>query len=337
MSKLVNQIRIGVLGCANIAKKSVIPAILQIPEFKLIAVASRSIDKAESFAKEFSCEAICGYDNLINRKDIDAIYVPLPTGLHEKWIIKALKSNKHVLSEKSFALNPISAEKMIKVSNSNKVVLMENLMYKFHSQHDFVFNLLNNGELGNIKLIKASFGFPPLDTNNFRYNYALGGGAILDAAAYTVSTARWFLGNNVEVICSNLTYNNNSIVINGSASLFSKENGIVAQISYGFDNFYQCKYEIWGSKGYLICDKAYTPTPVHEPKIYLFKDQISTEYSLKPDNHFIKILIEFKNLIQNKYYTKYHDELYQQSKILDDLVHHKNTHKYIYEGIGNWM
>jgi hypothetical protein len=87
---MTKRIRIGVLGCANIAKRSVIPALLEIPDFELVAVASRTISKASEFATIFGCEAIEGYDNLIDREDIDALYIPLPTGLHEEFIVKAL-------------------------------------------------------------------------------------------------------------------------------------------------------------------------------------------------------------------------------------------------------
>ena len=95
----MNKLRIGVLGCANIARRSVIPAIKSIAEFELLAIASRTKEKAEGFAQEFNCEAIHGYQELIDRKDIDVIYMPLPTGLHEEWSVKALEAGKHILIE----------------------------------------------------------------------------------------------------------------------------------------------------------------------------------------------------------------------------------------------
>ncbi|CAF4884080.1 unnamed protein product [Rotaria sp. Silwood1] len=103
---------IGVLGCANIAMRSVIPAIKSITDFKLIAVASRAKEKAAEYAEKFQCEAIEGYDNLIERKDIDALYIPLPTGLHLEYVIKALESGKHVIAEKSLGMNYTEVETM---------------------------------------------------------------------------------------------------------------------------------------------------------------------------------------------------------------------------------
>ncbi|CAF3851232.1 unnamed protein product [Rotaria sp. Silwood1] len=110
---------IGVLGCANIAMRSVIPAIKSITDFKLIAVASRAKEKAAEYAEKFQCEAIEGYDNLIERKDIDALYIPLPTGLHLEYVIKALESGKHVIAEKSLGMNYTEVETMgIKLSKN---------------------------------------------------------------------------------------------------------------------------------------------------------------------------------------------------------------------------
>jgi len=97
---VMKKIRIGVLGCANIAHRSVIPAILSLPDhFELVAIASRTLDKATIFAQEFGCEAMSPYEKLIQRKDIDAVYLPLPTGLHKEWLNKALISGKHVYAE----------------------------------------------------------------------------------------------------------------------------------------------------------------------------------------------------------------------------------------------
>ncbi len=100
------EIRIGILGCANIAKRSTIPAIKQLPDkFNLIGLASRNKSKADEFSSQFECEAIYSYQELIDRTDIDAIYIPLPTGLHKEWIIKALQAGKHVYAEKSIAIS----------------------------------------------------------------------------------------------------------------------------------------------------------------------------------------------------------------------------------------
>ena len=101
------------MGCAAIAQRSVVPAMLTMPEYNVVAVASRTAEKAEAFARQFGCEAITGYENLLSRPDIDAIYMPLPTGLHHTWVIQSLAAGKHVLAEKSIAADYASAEEMV--------------------------------------------------------------------------------------------------------------------------------------------------------------------------------------------------------------------------------
>ena len=133
MNKKRNIINIAVMGCAAIALRSVIPSIISSNKFNLVAVASRSKIKAKKFSKLFKCKAIYGYNNLLKLKNIDAIYMPLPTGIHEKWIIKCIEAGKHVLVEKSLANNLTSAKKMVGLAEKSNLVLMENYMFQYHS------------------------------------------------------------------------------------------------------------------------------------------------------------------------------------------------------------
>src|SRR5258708_37754162 len=131
----MGKIRIGIMGCANIALRSVIPAILELHDkFDLVAIASRTPEKALKAADQFNILPVTGYDNLLARDDIDAIYMPLPTGLHEKWVTNALEAGKHVFAEKSLAVDYDSAQRLIELARARKLLLMENFMVRFHSQ-----------------------------------------------------------------------------------------------------------------------------------------------------------------------------------------------------------
>jgi NDP-hexose-3-ketoreductase len=267
------KMNIGVLGCANIAMRSVIPAIKSISDFNLIAVASRTINKANEYAEKFQCEAIEGYDNLISRKDIDAIYLPLPTGLHLEYVNKCLDCGKHVIAEKSLGMNYTEVEAMVNLAKEKNLLLMENYMFEYHSQHKIVFDLLKNNEIGEMRLFRSSFGFPPLSKENFRYSKALGGGSLLDAAGYPIKAAQMFLGTEVMVKASNLFIDKTlDVDIFGSAYI-AGSTSVAAEIGFGFDNFYQCNYEIWGSKGKITALRAFTPQPDYSPRIVLEKGQ----------------------------------------------------------------
>ncbi len=317
----MNRIRIGVMGCANIARRLMIPAIKELQDqFDLVAVASRTKTKAKEFADLFECEAITGYETILSRNDIDAVYIPLPTGLHFEWITKALNKGKHVYAEKSIAMNEEEANHMVELARSSNCSLMEGYMFQYHQQHEKVKNLLNDGIIGEPRMIRASFGFPPFsDPTNFRYDNTIGGGALKDAAGYVWRCVNFLYGNIFKVKASNVYYDQKGTSIFGSAYL-STNKKISAEIAFGFDNFYQCNYEIWGSKGKITCRKAYTPKPDEITHIILEKQDYYEDIVIPPDNHFKKAMIEFYQTCQNiNKRDKHYNDIIFQAKGLDAI------------------
>lgn len=308
------------MGCANIAKRMVIPAIKNLPnEFELSAISSRTSEKALKFSKFFNSQPIVGYDNLLDRGDIDAIYMPLPTGLHQEWISNALDSGKHVIVEKSFSLNYSSAQRLIELAKSKGLLLMENFMFKYHKQHQLVWRYLQNEHIGSLRLFRSQFGFPPLDSSNFRYDPKMGGGALLDAGAYSIMASRWFLGCDQKVLNSVLFIDpDRKVDIYGNVTLQSN-NGIISQLSFGFDNFYQCNYEFWGAKGRIRVEKAFTPKPNEVTQIVIEKQENKTTTNISPDNHFENIFKEFHRSIIEKNHELHYKDILSQSKTLNEI------------------
>ncbi len=315
----MNKLNIGVMGCATIAKKMMIPAIRQTEGWNLVAVASRTAEKAQEFAKAFDCEAVEGYKNLLNRKDIDAIYMPLPTGLHHEWIMKTLEAGKHVLAEKSIAADYKSAKAMVELAGRNNLVLMEDFMFQYHSQHQFVFDLIKKEEIGDIRVVRANFGFPPLPKDNFRYDDNIGGGALLDAAGYTVRAVQFILGDDYEVKAANLHPDPETGTNIYGGAFMENGSGVSGQIAFGFDHFYQSNYEIWGSQGKITVHWAFTPKPGFSPSVTLEKQGEKHSWQLKPDNHFIGSISEFhRSIIKNDQENHYRQVL-AQSKAINDI------------------
>lgn len=103
--RMFRKLNIGILGCANIARKFIIPTLKEMMEFNIIGIASRSQEKADEFSEEFNLKAFYSYECLLAEKNLDAVYIPLPNSLHYSWIKKALENNIHVLVEKTMAVN----------------------------------------------------------------------------------------------------------------------------------------------------------------------------------------------------------------------------------------
>jgi dTDP-3,4-didehydro-2,6-dideoxy-alpha-D-glucose 3-reductase len=313
--------RIGIMGCANIAQRMVIPAIDSMDQWQLVAVASRDSEKAMVFAEKFACEAVTGYDALIQRNDIDALYIPLPPGLHHEWTLKALAKGKHCLVEKPLGCDLASTKEMIEAASSNQLALFENYMFIHHSQHRFVKERITAGEIGEVRNFRASFGFPPLPKDNFRYNTSLGGGVLLDAGGYPIKAAQHILGKDgpLKLLGSHLNIDpETGADVTGGAFLVSPR-GVTVQVAFGFDNFYQCNYEVWGSKGKIIAHRAYTAGPGVEPKVVIEKQGEFEEFVLPEDNHFANILAAFHQSIIKKEFQSQYDQILEQARLIQEV------------------
>ena len=312
-------IKIGVMGCASIAARSLIPAIRGNSSFQLVAVASRDSKKAEALAAKVGCRAITGYEHLLSA-DIDAVYMPLPTGLHEEWVGRCLEAGKHVFVEKSFGISYAATRRMAEEAKKKGLVIMEDFMFLYHRQHAFLLKMIREGTIGRIRNFRASFGFPPLPHGNFRYDKALGGGALLDAGAYTVKAAQAVLGPELSVEAAALfKCPKNGVDISGSAfMIYGQETSV--HLTWGFDNFYQCGYEIWGTKGKITTSRSFTAAPGYQPSIRLELPGEIREFLLPADNHFNNILDAFAGYLKSGDYLAPAREIEEQSRLVDQVA-----------------
>ncbi len=297
------KLNIGVLGCANIAKRMLIPAILNLKEyFNLFGVASRDMATAENCAELFQTKAFEGYQSLIECADLDAVYIPLPNSLHTEWIEKALTKNLHVLVEKSLACDYADVLRLNELAKQKSLVLVENFQFRFHSQLTKIKEIVASGKIGNLRCFRSSFGFPGLPTEtDIRYQKELGGGALLDTGAYPLKIAQIFLGLDIEVVAANLNFlPDKEVDIWGGAYVKQKNGCLFGELAFGFNNFYQCNIEIWGSKGKLYSNRIFTSPPGFEPTVELETAEEKEILTLSADNHFENMLKHFYELIQNK-------------------------------------
>ena len=298
---MYKKLNIGILGCANIAKRSLIPTILNLKEyFNLVGVSSRDMATAENCAGLFQTTAFEGYQSLIDNDGLDAVYIPLPNSLHAEWIEKALSRNLHVLVEKSLACDYETAVRLNELAEKKELVLVENFQFRFHSQLTKIKEIVASGKIGDLRCFKSSFGFSGLPENDIRYQKELGGGALLDTGAYPLKIVQIFLGLDIEVVAANLNFlPDKEVDIWGGAYVKQKNGNLFGELAFGFNHFYQCNVEIWGSKGKIYTNRIFTSPPEYEPVIELETADGKEILKLSADNHFENMLKHFYKLTQN--------------------------------------
>ena len=198
---MTNPIRIGVLGAAAIVPAALTNPARSVPEVQIVSIAARDPNRADSFARRHNIpRAHRTYADLIADPEIDAIYNPLPNGLHAEWTIKALRAGKHVLCEKPFASNTKEALEMAEAAKESGKILSEAFAYRYHPLTARVKEIISSGELGKIKNIEARFCFLLPIPSNIRFRYDLAGGSLMDAGCYPVSLTRYLIGAEPEVL-----------------------------------------------------------------------------------------------------------------------------------------
>ena len=189
------------LGAARIAPSALIKPAQDNPDVVVTAVAARDGARARAFAAKNQIPRVHdSYEALIADPDLDAIYNPLPNGLHGKWTRAALDAGKHVLCEKPFTANAVEAREIADVAAKSNRVVMEAFHYRYHPLALRTEQILASGALGKLQRVEASLCFPLPKFSDIRYNYALAGGALMDAGCYAVHMVRTFGGSTPEVV-----------------------------------------------------------------------------------------------------------------------------------------
>ena len=193
--------QIGVLGAARIAPPALIKPAKTNNDVVVAAVAARDVSRARAFAAKHDIARVHdSYDALLADPDIDAIYNPLPNGLHGKWTRAALTAGKHVLCEKPFTANAAEAREIAELAAQSDRVVMEAIHYRYHPMTLRIEEIIASGELGKLQRVEAALCFPLPKSSDIRYNYALAGGATMDAGCYAVHMVRTFGGSTPEVV-----------------------------------------------------------------------------------------------------------------------------------------
>ncbi len=189
----MSKVRWGVLSTAKIGLEKVIPAMQQGEFCDVVAIASRSKEKADEAANQLGISNTYGaYETLLADPDIDAVYIPLPNHLHVRWAIAALKAGKHVLCEKPIGLSSEEAMQLVAAAEQfPHLKVMEAFMYRHHPQWRLAKKWVEEKAIGNLKTIQSFFSYYNVDPRDIRNKAALGGGGLMDIGCYPISVARF--------------------------------------------------------------------------------------------------------------------------------------------------
>jgi D-xylose 1-dehydrogenase (NADP+, D-xylono-1,5-lactone-forming) len=191
---MARPVKWGILSTAHI-NRNVIPAAHASPKVELVAVASRDQHHADDYAKTWEIERAYGsYDALLKDPDVEAVYISLPNSMHCEWSIKALEAGKHVLCEKPFSRHVREVEAAFDVADRMGRLLSEAFMYRHNPQTKRAKQLVDEGAIGELRLIRSAFSYSLYDEDNIRLRAGLEGGALMDIGCYCVSASRLFGG-----------------------------------------------------------------------------------------------------------------------------------------------
>lgn len=194
-------LRIGVLGAARIATNALLVPALEDPEVEVAAVAARDQERARLWAGEYGIPRVLrSYDELVADPDIDAVYVPLPNGLHGRWTLEALAHGKHVLCEKPFTANAEEAEQVAAAARESGLVVMEAFHYRYHALTARMLDVIASGRLGRVRRIDTWFRARLRNPADIRWDLALAGGATMDIGCYPIHLLRTLAGAEPEVV-----------------------------------------------------------------------------------------------------------------------------------------
>ena len=277
----VAPVKWGILSTAHI-NRLVIPPARESPKVDLVAVASREQTRAEEYARQWEIPRAYGsYEELLADSEIEAVYISLPNNLHCEWSIRAVEAGKHVLCEKPMSRRARDVEEAFEAAGRADRILMEAFMYRFNPQTKRLRELVDQGAIGDLRMIRACFSYAMYDTENIRLRTDVEGGSLMDVGCYCVNGSR-LLGGEPEVV-----FGQQLIGPSGTDWVFTGTlrfpDEVFALFDCGTALANRDELEAIGTEGSLFLDD---PWHVDEPGIELRRDGQVEQIELPYENSY---------------------------------------------------
>jgi len=326
----VKTINWGILGAARVNQR-LLPAIENNPHSKLLMLASRREGGAQECINKYSkypsdVKASQSFDEVIQHPDINAIYIPLANEEHTEVALKAIQHKKHVLIEKPMALTKDEVVQITNAAKKHEVQVIEGFMYVFHSQFDFIQQMIASRKLGQIQYAHSMFSFPIQPARYYRINRSIkdGGGAHWDIGPYAIHTLRQVMGGSVKRLFATAKMNTYQADMSASGILEFTD-----QRRASFDISFECtrrsEFEIFGDKGRLKCHTVWQHEDDEAIISYELDGSATVVEKIPKGNHFD---LEIDHFVQCVLNNKESDKL-----SMNDAIHQAATMEAVYQSI----
>ena len=290
----------GILGPGFIATHAIIPAIQEVSNSRILAVASSNEERSREVALRFGIERFYSdYQALLDDPDVDVVYIALPNHLHREWTTRAAAARKHVLCEKPIAMNAAECNEMITACQQANVLLMEAVMYRFHPRMLYLKQMLLARELGDVRFLHAAFSFNFNAPGNYRAYRQFGGGAILDVGSYCVNAARWLIDSEPVSSQAIISYNQESIDLNTSAILRFSED-VSAHIQSSFVAAEHQVIEVVGTTGAVTAPLAFTAWRDDTTILLIQRGAVFEQREFAPSDPYKRMVEHFTTCVMEK-------------------------------------
>jgi len=266
---VANKIRIGVLSVARIGTVKVIPAMQKCAHLEVAAIASRDLGRAQAAAAQLGIPTAYGsYEELLADSSIDAVYNPLPNHLHVPWSIRAAEAGRHVLCEKPLGLDPAEVRQLIAARDKAGVKVAEAFMIRLHPQWLRTREIIQSGELGELRSMHCVFSFFNRDAANIRNRPEFGGGALMDIGCYPIHAARWIFDAEPRRVSARIERDPDFGIDHTISGLLDFPNGQALFTTSMQMSPYQ-RVQFFGSKGNVEIEIPVNAPPDRETRIFV--------------------------------------------------------------------
>ncbi|MEL6105353.1 MAG: Gfo/Idh/MocA family oxidoreductase [Planctomycetota bacterium] len=307
--------RFGVMGTGRITRR-LVADLQSIQAVKVTAIASRSQDRADWFASQYGIPAaVKTYHALLERDDVDAIYLSLPPSMHREWCVRAAQAGKHVLCEKPLALNAGEVVELHRACQSTGVRWLDATGWPHHARTHRMRELVQNGTTGTLGHLSVAVSFfRPFQSGEHRLEKSLGGGCLLDLGWYAAGLCRYFVGDVPRRVFADSILEN-GVPIRTNAMLWF-DSDITASLSCGYDTATRKWCEIAGSEASVICDDFTRPWADRATRFWVHQASGEVQANEVPDSQECRMI---ERLIGNEPLDDFHLQALQTQAILDAL------------------